>query len=474
INDAWIDGFTSRHNLVRGNVSYSFGHARAAWQDPRVRVVNYLNAKGIRFDTPEYHTFMDEWHVDEFMDQRSGWGLGEGACYSSHPTESYIDYVTYYVRKIADHGMPDGSYFDDIYLWSGFDIVGGGAYELPDGSVRGSVGLWGQRELVRRTAMVYHEMGKQPLVMPHVTNTSTTPVLAFVQWQLVWEDKDRIGPVDFQDRFPKDYTRCGSIGRQQGVIPYALVLEAGTDWLSRTAAGAVLTHELKTEPNTGDPSIYWDNFDRLLDFGYGQPENGVSNYWEENHPISVTGPDNANLFVAKPDSAMIIITDYDNGGDYTISFDQSLGINGDISVRNAETGSSVSVDGGRTIRFNMGRHDFIVLKVSAPGLRFTNPVAVYDTSYIVSEPLILKALSGNAPGIKILYTLSRRDKVKLSIYSLKGRLVRTLVEGPVAAGQHTLFWDGLDAGRNSVASGNYVVRLSKENYAVHTALRVLK
>jgi subtilisin family serine protease len=49
--------------------------------------------------------------------------------------------------------------------------------------------------------------------------------------------------------------------------------------------------------------------------------------------------------------------------------------------------------------------------------------------------------------------------IRLRIYSSGGTLVRTLVDGPVGAGEQSFPWDGLDDAGRSVPSGVYYVRL---------------
>jgi flagellar hook assembly protein FlgD len=47
----------------------------------------------------------------------------------------------------------------------------------------------------------------------------------------------------------------------------------------------------------------------------------------------------------------------------------------------------------------------------------------------------------------------------LEIYDLTGRLVRTLLSGEVAAGNHSVLWDGRNERGTSVGSGVYFYRL---------------
>ncbi len=60
---------------------------------------------------------------------------------------------------------------------------------------------------------------------------------------------------------------------------------------------------------------------------------------------------------------------------------------------------------------------------------------------------------------QIRFGLSATGPVALQVFDAGGRLVRTLVEGTLAAGFHTTSWSGeTDAGR-SAASGIYFYRL---------------
>ncbi len=64
------------------------------------------------------------------------------------------------------------------------------------------------------------------------------------------------------------------------------------------------------------------------------------------------------------------------------------------------------------------------------------------------------------PITRILFDLPVRDEVKLEIYDVTGRLVRTLQHGALSAGRHDFVWNGDDQSGRSVASGVYFYKLS--------------
>nr|MEE4269162.1 FlgD immunoglobulin-like domain containing protein [Candidatus Krumholzibacteria bacterium] len=67
------------------------------------------------------------------------------------------------------------------------------------------------------------------------------------------------------------------------------------------------------------------------------------------------------------------------------------------------------------------------------------------------------------PSTEIRFELSVRDAaapVRLGVYDVRGRLVRTLHHGPLSAGPQGIVWDGLDHQGTQVASGVYFYQLS--------------
>jgi dipeptidase len=60
----------------------------------------------------------------------------------------------------------------------------------------------------------------------------------------------------------------------------------------------------------------------------------------------------------------------------------------------------------------------------------------------------------------ITYRLPRRCRVRISIYSPAGELIRTLLDGELSGGEHTVRWDGRDEEGEAVASGVYFCHMS--------------
>jgi len=63
------------------------------------------------------------------------------------------------------------------------------------------------------------------------------------------------------------------------------------------------------------------------------------------------------------------------------------------------------------------------------------------------------------PSTTIMFDLARESDVELVVYSLAGRVVKTLKKGVMASGIHEVAWHGRDDAGARVASGVYICRL---------------
>jgi hypothetical protein len=96
------------------------------------------------------------------------------------------------------------------------------------------------------------------------------------------------------------------------------------------------------------------------------------------------------------------------------------------------------------------------------------------TSHVtVSSPSDV-ALGGGAPvfqggpnrpnpfhaSTRIHFSLDRPERATVRVYTLDGRLIRTLADRPLAAGAHEVSWDGTDVFGAQVGSGIYFYKIT--------------
>ena len=66
------------------------------------------------------------------------------------------------------------------------------------------------------------------------------------------------------------------------------------------------------------------------------------------------------------------------------------------------------------------------------------------------------------------------EVIKLPIYNITGQLVRTLHSGVIAAGQHSVVWNGTDFREPKVVSGAYVYQLEVKGFVISKKLTLMK
>ncbi len=97
---------------------------------------------------------------------------------------------------------------------------------------------------------------------------------------------------------------------------------------------------------------------------------------------------------------------------------------------------------------------------------FDDVIVSGEASAVDSRPLRPRAasLEQNAPNpfnpsTELRFRIERPGKVRLKVFDLRGRLVRSLVEGGMPAGEHRVSWDGRNREGGTAASGMYLTRL---------------
>ena len=78
------------------------------------------------------------------------------------------------------------------------------------------------------------------------------------------------------------------------------------------------------------------------------------------------------------------------------------------------------------------------------------------------------------PETNISFYLSEKSEVNLAIYNILGQKVRTLAEGPMESGSHTVTWNGKNESGSSVASGIYFYKLNAGDNTVTKKMTLLK
>ncbi|MFT5233837.1 MAG: hypothetical protein ACI9UK_002308 [Candidatus Krumholzibacteriia bacterium] len=96
------------------------------------------------------------------------------------------------------------------------------------------------------------------------------------------------------------------------------------------------------------------------------------------------------------------------------------------------------------------------------------PSGVHNrTQSVTQTSLVMKVPSTTTSrNTRIAFTTHHDAEVRLSVFDVRGRLVRNLVGESRSAGEYTELWDGTDRSGGAASSGMYIVRLQAGNDVV--------
>ncbi len=345
-----VEGY-ERH--VRYNLRQRYGKT----------MVFYYNRASFQL-ADEFQTFMDEWCLDDYRENEKGDGIWE---IKIVPSESYVDHALWWYGKSFDIGHNRGVYWDNWFFCASYNRMMTGAYEREDGSIMPSTGLWGLRELSKRTFQYMNERGMTPITFPHMTSTNILPLHSFATVQYDWEWHYSEG--DVQNRYTRDYILLATNGDLAGTWPVVLWDQgklAEDQRTQRTFAGVCLVHEII---GGGLPQV-WDPLRNPIIEIVKQPDVEVYRYWDERpQPVVASCPDLPTIvFSLKGREAIVVITSYseqDETAEVTID-PATLGFVEGYAVTDVETGERLPVTMNR-LRFPLQRHDVREFRITTAG-----------------------------------------------------------------------------------------------------------
>jgi glucose/arabinose dehydrogenase len=75
---------------------------------------------------------------------------------------------------------------------------------------------------------------------------------------------------------------------------------------------------------------------------------------------------------------------------------------------------------------------------------------------------------------KFELTMGAAEPVSVQVFDASGRLVRTVIRGPLPPGSHYVYWDGRDDGGGSLSSGVYFARAASRGHTVTEKVNLVR
>lgn len=137
---------------------------------------------------------------------------------------------------------------------------------------------------------------------------------------------------------------------------------------------------------------------------------------------------------------------------------------------------------GIYLRFRL-TDESIHVELTDPGWTIDNIRIISGSSSVQNEdgslPPIQAALYPNYPNpfnpeTTIRYSLASTTDINITVYNVRGQMVRRLVSGAMPSGNHKIVWNGRDDGGKEVGSGIYLYRLESGDYVKIRKMMLVK
>ena len=315
------------------------------------------------------------------------------------------------------------------------------------------------------TDAVYNGGSGLPISMPF-------PAHMYVDYIKVreWNGQGQvhIGPPTFQG---------GTFGLFTDTTPIDNGLVAGDDaeiyvWEGTLSEGSIPSYE-------GDNGISWQTTG-LGWFGAGimsmQPVN-LFNFAQGHLNFRIKIPANVSFQIGIIDSW---------GNQSYVDFPSNQTKYG--LVRDGDWGqASIPVEDirGEFIDLRMLSYEFVILEVNGASCQFAlddiywsggGELMIVSTTNSLLEEFVLKDNYPNPfnPVTTLRYELAYNTNVKITIYDMMGRIVKTLVNGSQTAGYRSIEWNATNDRNEPVSAGLYLYTIQAKNYSQTKKMVLLK
>lgn len=329
----------------------------ASNQNNNIGVMQYMDPMHVNTGLPESDYFRGEWRVRPERSMYTNLGI---PLYLVQPTtRSYQDFLLYYYDKTLRTGLVKILYYDEVgfSIYPSYNPAIGKGYINDQGERMGSRSLFELRDFFKRVALLYRKHGMYPMVIAHTTNQFIIPSLSFVNMIIDWEDKFD-SPDTFLKRFPDDFIRAETMGLQNGSVSFTLGVSNNTTkytsaQLQRSYWALNLLNGLRNWGIQNQP---------LVDFGYWADDCIFVPYWEKKSFVKASSEKIKISYYSRKDSAFIILVNYGEAGDFSVSVDLSaFGLPQDVKATDPETKKAIESSGQGKWDVTIPKHDYLIL-----------------------------------------------------------------------------------------------------------------
>lgn len=285
---------------------------------------------------------------------------------------SNADWRLWWYKKWHDVAGMDGIYYDNTFPHLVSKPQTGIAWEDGSGVVHPSFAMFSGRDYIKRVRTYFLDQGKSPVLYTHMTDA---PIIGYLGFADLWLDGENGGrpectaeqeakwgnKLDFVDRWGNEYGLANlrvTLGRQWGAIP-SYIATYGFD-ASQAVLGMFEIEKCYTRMNNLD-----------LDFGLDKEDVRFVPYWARTKSVRVVDGGDRLLTSewVRPGRVRVLISNLSRDDrKVDVRLDRKgLGLPSRLIAIDDQTGESVELVGSTITNLTVGRHNYRMILISAPG-----------------------------------------------------------------------------------------------------------
>lgn len=348
-----------------------------------IKSMPYIDITAIGKNVPAYRYFKHEWTIRPILEVTAFGAMKKNSPYkikSDNPDdftyvriehqESVKDYLLWSIKNMIDKWDIDGVYFDQTYPIVNLNELTGSVWEK-DGKLNPNFKILAMRDFMKRVATLFHAVGKDPIIVNHMSGTMVIPSFSFGNVALDGEHfiTQIHGPDGYQKLLPFGKLMGEFYAKNYGMVPLLLPeIESGSLKTSQTRnmLAVLLLHDMLWWIFTGDQKEMVKVDKIKAAFGIGDSDVKFYPYWRQSCPAKTANNQiKASVYVKPGIGALIAMANYSN-----TNATASLKLNlkdlafapDKCKITNAQTGEKLKLK-GTVISVGIKKYDFILILI---------------------------------------------------------------------------------------------------------------
>jgi hypothetical protein len=314
----------------------------------------------------EYNTMTDAGEQRYFGE---AWKTSSGPLFYG---KALTDYIIWNLDDWIKSSDIDGWYLDNVRPVVCDNLDAGRGYRLPDGRIQPEYNMFGMREFFLRLRAVFHENGKESVIVNHMTNNQILPWNAPVD--VAYDGEHHVIYPEMEKDFMDFWTRERLFTCVPGIwgVNTNFMNEYQGVWAPeakrkamRAYSGAVLLHDALPTGNSATDSSQRAILAARDRFGIAGDDVRFLGYWQQDTGLASATKDIYLAGWLKPGKVLVAVVNWGEKSDAGVRLDlKKLGLPATCKVWDAEKPElQLPLDAKGNVTVPVERHDFRLIVI---------------------------------------------------------------------------------------------------------------